>query len=170
MISFPKIQVTRSKLYNHLRPCATDLSQSLLRRHGVWYDCTLPCSWLVVENTQNRSVRTTMHYKTTVAAKGTFHWSMEVVRNQVTRHTMGCQTSPDAWMPITVVTLQVVSKNDNEPHQHVARHPRLSSHPQNHPDPVLFVHFWSKPFNQHRGPRPRAHWYMCLIEEYDNID
>ena len=60
------------------------------------------------------------------------------------------------------------SENDNEPHQHVARHPRISSQPQNYPDPVLFVHFWSKSFNQPRGPRPKAHWYMCIIEKHDS--
>ena len=127
----------------------------------------LPCRPLAVENMQKRNVRMTIHYYTTVAAKGTSHWSMDVLRNRVTRHTTGYQSSPDARMPITIVTLQVGSKNDNEQDQHVARHPWLSSQPQNHPDPVLFVHFWSKPFNQHRGPRPKVHWYLCIIEKHE---
>ena len=35
------------------------------------------------------------------------------------------------------------------------------------PDPFLFDHFIPRPLIWHRGPRPRAHWYMCTDQNHD---
>ena len=37
--------------------------------------------------------------------------------------------------------LQMASKNNNGPHQHVAHHPRIPSHHLRRPDPLFFRHF-----------------------------
>ena len=63
----------------------------------------------------------------------------------------------------------MASKTTHEPQSNVARHSGIPISMFKHPDPLLFIPFILRPKIWHRGPCPKAHWYMCAdYNHYNN--
>ena len=62
----------------------------------------------------------------------------------------------------------VASNRKNEPQNNVARSPRVPVSMSPPPEPHLTRYFNPRPFIWHRGPRPKAHWYMCTDGNHYN--
>ena len=120
---------------------------------------------LVTENEQCCSILTVISYKNPVAARACptdqrRWWNTSQRTHQRGTRVPNCKNSNQYTNQYRLQT-GMASKNNQWTTNNVARHPVIPFSTFINPDLFLFGHFIPRPLIRHRGPRPRAHWYMC---------
>ena len=85
-----------------------------------------------------------------------------------TAHTRGTIVPKCKCSNLLRLQIGLASGTTHEPQSNVAHHPRIPVSMFIHPDPLLFIPFILRPKTWHRGPRPKAHWYMCADYNHYN--
>ena len=116
---------------------------------------------LVTENAQCCSVLIVISCKNPVAAGAcpTYQWRWWNTSQRT--HQRGTRVPRRKYSNQYRLQTGMASKNNQWTTDNVARHPVIPVSTFINPDPFLFGHFIPRPLIWHRGPRPRAHWYMC---------
>ena len=119
-----------------------------------------PRGSLVTENARQLRIHSNSQQKP-CGRRGVSHWSTEVAEYKSNRHTTGYQ-GPQTQVLKPVYVTDWIGEQDNprttvqcsSPSRNPSQHHQSPRSTPFHPF-IVQLKIW------HKGPRPRAHWYMC---------